>query len=826
MAIYKIPNLNSVAGPRAGGAYTDMLNESLSNPVVKSGLSGVSSPTSITSVGSGNTTIPNVAKNAGSSSSSSSPLIDAAKIAAIFGGGALAANAIKDVINKPTTPTTPTKPTTPITPTVPVTIPKIPTTPTTPTTPVGPTLPTAPTNEEPTEIPENAIPDGEGGYIVHNPDGTTTYLDSAGKVVDTVGPNIPAPDITTPEVPTEPTGGLNQVATTPATTPNTVPVEESLAPNEQLVPKDVTPSPVIPTGGLNQTSNTPTAPAVAPPVITTPSANVSQPVTYPTVTPPAAESNPVNTQPDENPSADENGFVDYVQDELGNTYGVNADGQYFLIDSVPNAPTTSEEPANNSSNQTADENVTADENATVDENGFVGYAQDAAGNTYGMDAAGNYYLVSEAVVNDTPADTYDPNAYVDNTDPYVEPDYTNNDTVEVRKGGLVAMKNGGGLPRYAEGDSVYGQENGVDIPNPDVNTITDVGTEPSAENQTSITVPNNLPSNAVPDGEGGYIVDNGSGGVDYLDANGNVISQQSYADSGLTPDGEGGYIKKNADGTTSYLDSKGNITGSNTVSFTDKLKGAANSVTGGLSSATDYLKSNPLAGGAVAALVMQLLSKATGGGGSNYKPDMSALAIKPHTTDFGMGPARVVASGNQTPYYSPEQATQLNTNLGVAGFPTAYQQTQTQGGLASGGVVAASNHYSYGKPVDPMEVMDVRQPAVSPNPDTQAVRNGGSMHPKGPLGVPMKDGRHDYRAGAAVNGPGDGQSDDIPAMLADGEYVIDAELVSMLGNGSNKAGAQYLDKFRQAVREHKRSAPLDKIPPKTKSPLAYMKGLK
>jgi hypothetical protein len=233
---------------------------------------------------------------------------------------------------------------------------------------------------------------------------------------------------------------------------------------------------------------------------------------------------------------------------------------------------------------------------------------------------------------------------------------------------------------------------------------------------------------------------------------------------------------------------------------------------------------------------MQLLSKATGGGGNNYKPDMSALAIKPHTTDFGMGPARVVASGSQTPYYSPEQATQLNTNLGVAGFPTAYQQTQTtptaaQGGLASGGIVAASNHYSYGKPVDPLEVMGVREPAVSNDPETQAVRNGGSMHPKGPLsagplGVPMKEGRHDYRKGAAVNGPGDGQSDDIPAMLADGEYVIDAELVSMLGNGSNKAGAQYLDRFRQSVREHKRSAPLDKIPPKTKSPLAYMKGLK
>jgi hypothetical protein len=74
-----------------------------------------------------------------------------------------------------------------------------------------------------------------------------------------------------------------------------------------------------------------------------------------------------------------------------------------------------------------------------------------------------------------------------------------------------------------------------------------------------------------------------------------------------------------------------------------------------------------------------------------------------------------------------------------------------------------------------------------------------------------------------VNGAGDGQSDDIPAMLADGEYVIDADTVAQLGNGSNKAGAKALDKMREAIRAHKRAAPINKIPPKAKSPLAYLK---
>ena len=76
--------------------------------------------------------------------------------------------------------------------------------------------------------------------------------------------------------------------------------------------------------------------------------------------------------------------------------------------------------------------------------------------------------------------------------------------------------------------------------------------------------------------------------------------------------------------------------------------------------------------------------------------------------------------------------------------------------------------------------------------------------------------------GHYVKGKGDGQSDDIPAMLADGEYVFDADTVAQLGNGSSDAGAKLLDHFRESLREHKRSAPSDKIPPAA-SPLAYMK---
>ena len=75
-----------------------------------------------------------------------------------------------------------------------------------------------------------------------------------------------------------------------------------------------------------------------------------------------------------------------------------------------------------------------------------------------------------------------------------------------------------------------------------------------------------------------------------------------------------------------------------------------------------------------------------------------------------------------------------------------------------------------------------------------------------------------------MGGPGTGQSDDIPTMLSDGEYVIDADTVAALGDGSSKAGAEVLDKFRQEIRKHKRSASVDKIPPKAKNPLSYLKA--
>ncbi len=76
-----------------------------------------------------------------------------------------------------------------------------------------------------------------------------------------------------------------------------------------------------------------------------------------------------------------------------------------------------------------------------------------------------------------------------------------------------------------------------------------------------------------------------------------------------------------------------------------------------------------------------------------------------------------------------------------------------------------------------------------------------------------------------VEGEGTGRSDEIPAYLSDGEYVMDAETVSMLGDGSNKAGAEALNDMRKAIRKHKGSNLVNgKFSDDAKSPLEYMRG--
>jgi hypothetical protein len=122
-----------------------------------------------------------------------------------------------------------------------------------------------------------------------------------------------------------------------------------------------------------------------------------------------------------------------------------------------------------------------------------------------------------------------------------------------------------------------------------------------------------------------------------------------------------------------------------------------------------------------------------------------------------------------------------------------------------------------------LSFFDYAPRAALPTPVTTPVPS----NPAGPImnqNDPMrfaKGGRSEF----AVNGAGTGRSDDIPAVLSDGEYVIDAETVALLGDGSNKAGAKKLDELRIKVRKHKgKKLAKGRFSANAKKPEAYLSG--
>jgi hypothetical protein len=74
-----------------------------------------------------------------------------------------------------------------------------------------------------------------------------------------------------------------------------------------------------------------------------------------------------------------------------------------------------------------------------------------------------------------------------------------------------------------------------------------------------------------------------------------------------------------------------------------------------------------------------------------------------------------------------------------------------------------------------------------------------------------------------VSGQGSGRDDTVEALLSDGEYVVDAESVALLGDGSLDEGAKRLDELRANLRKHKGAALAQgKFSPAAKDPTAYM----
>jgi hypothetical protein len=140
--------------------------------------------------------------------------------------------------------------------------------------------------------------------------------------------------------------------------------------------------------------------------------------------------------------------------------------------------------------------------------------------------------------------------------------------------------------------------------------------------------------------------------------------------------------------------------------------------------------------------------------------------------------------------------------------PNPYYRPMGLGYAAQGGMMPNDLSYADGGMIDPMQRMPNGGLAA-----LQGMRDGYSPMTTMEGNIPqMADGGSigGYSdGGRMLKGPGDGMSDSIPAMigkkqparLADGEFVVPADVVSHLGNGSTDAGAKHLYSMMDKVRK-------------------------
>jgi hypothetical protein len=190
---------------------------------------------------------------------------------------------------------------------------------------------------------------------------------------------------------------------------------------------------------------------------------------------------------------------------------------------------------------------------------------------------------------------------------------------------------------------------------------------------------------------------------------------------------------------------------------------------------------------------------------------------------------RAQVPGQPNPYYVPQYPDYKKNPYGMAdGGPVAFSNRgivdlPKESGMPGGGTYVDTDPntakldaynaalYTMKKRASKagMSKDAIKLPEIKQLGDVEEAAAGGVMHGIGGY----SDG------GRMLKGPGDGMSDSIPAVigrkqparLADGEFVVPADVVSHLGNGSTDAGAKRLysmmDKVRHARTGKKKQAP-------------------
>ena len=141
---------------------------------------------------------------------------------------------------------------------------------------------------------------------------------------------------------------------------------------------------------------------------------------------------------------------------------------------------------------------------------------------------------------------------------------------------------------------------------------------------------------------------------------------------------------------------------------------------------------------------------------------------------------------------------------GIGGGPSRVPYDYSPGNRISGGANYTTNRDGTFTRVGPApeDALEVQQQKIR---DRIAGSGPTNLNNRG-LNL---SGKRKFAVGGYLKGPGDGMSDDIPATingeqpaaLADGEFVVPADVVSHLGNGSSEAGSKQLYAMMDRIRK-------------------------
>jgi len=248
---------------------------------------------------------------------------------------------------------------------------------------------------------------------------------------------------------------------------------------------------------------------------------------------------------------------------------------------------------------------------------------------------------------------------------------------------------------------------------------------------------------------------------------------------GFSSDSTGNIVQTFDDGSTITLDQSGNV-----ISSTEAVNPIQIP-----SGATDVAKS----------LAKQAASKLLSSATSNLATGKGVLGLP--STSLGLGSYGANLTGDTTggataPNLTPD-LTKGNIDFTLMGAPTTATTPQIFN--------VGTNPAAYA-------------PIASTPQQTPGFAQGGDFEEEPQF---YSVGGLESMNNHYVQGDGDGTSDSVNAKLADGEFVIPADVVAKLGNGSNNAGASVLDQFLTTIREHKQENGT-KLEPDSKGPLAYL----